>query len=148
MKNIITLITLISLTIFTACSNQKVEDDLVPTTSSPTQETPVLLTIDKTNSYDNYEVKDGEVNFTIDNEDNFVDEGDALLLSNNSVNAVSYHWDFGNGDVSTEAQPIYKYEIHGNRTVTLTITDGFGKTHQTSHEIVVLCVFGGIDHNQ
>ena len=144
MKNIFILIALISLTIFTACSNQKMEDDFAPTD----QEISTLPATNKTNSFGNNNANIGQANFTIDNEDNFVDEGDDLLLSNNSVNAISYHWDFGNGDTSIEAQPTYKYEIHGNRTVTLTITDSFGKTHQTSHEILVLCIFGGIDHNQ
>ncbi len=144
MKNIFTLFALISLTIFTACDNQKMEDDFVPTN----QETPDLLAVDKTNSIDSYHVSVGKADFTINNEDSIVNEGDDLLLSNYSVNAVSYHWDFGNGDTSTEAQPIYNYEIHGNRIVTLTITDSNGKTHQTSHEVLVLCVFGGIDHNQ
>jgi hypothetical protein len=144
MKNIFTLFALISLTIFTACDNQKMEDDFVPTN----QETPDLLAVDKTNSFDSYHVSVGKADFTINNEDNIVNEGDDLLLSNYSVNVVSYHWDFGNGDTSTEAQPTYNYEIHGNRIVTLTLTDSNGKTHQTSHEILVLCVFGGIDHNQ
>lgn len=144
MKNILILIALISLTIFTACNNQKMEDDLIPTS----EETPDLLAVDKINGDDSYQANVGEAKFTIDNEGDFVDEGATLLLSNNSVNAVSYHWDFGNGDISTEAQPTYQYEIHGNRTVTLTITDAFGKTHQTSQEVLVLCIFGGIDHNQ
>lgn len=145
MKNIFTFITLLSLTIFTACSNQKMEDDFAPTN----EETTKLPSIDnKTNSHDNYMVNVAKADFTIDNEGTSIDEGVDLLLTNNSVNAVSYHWDFGNGDTSTEAQPTYQYEIHGNRTVTLTITDASGKTHQTSQEILVLCVFGGIDHNQ
>ena len=144
MKNIITLFALISLTIFTACDNQKMEDDFVPAN----QETPDLLAVNKTNNFGNYQANAGKADFTINNEDDIVNEGDILLLSNISVNAVSYHWDFGNGDTSIEAQPTYNYEIHGNRTVTLTITDSNGKTHQTSNEILVLCVFGGIDHNQ
>lgn len=145
MKNILTFIALISLTIFTACSNQKVENDLVPTS----EKTLNLPSIDnKTNSHNNYMANIAKADFTIENEGISINEGVDLLLSNNSVNAVSYFWDFGNGDTSTEAQPVYNYEIHGNRTVTLTITDAFGKTHQTSQEILVLCVFGGIDHNQ
>ncbi|MFK8009394.1 MAG: PKD domain-containing protein [Saprospiraceae bacterium] len=119
------------------------EDDLVTTK----EETPNLLTIDKTHSNDNDEENAVRANFKIDNEGNSINEGDDLLLSNYSANAVSYHWDFGNGATSTEAQPTYQYNIHGNRTVTLTVTDASGRTHQTSHEILVLCVFGGgIDH--
>lgn len=146
MKNILFLFALISLTLFTACSNQKMEDDFISIPSK--EETSDLLTIDKTHSDAYDEVNYVKADFTIDNEDNMIDEGETLLLSNKSVNAVAYHWDFGNGDTSTEAQPEYQYEIHGNRTVTLTITDALGKTHQTSNEILVLCVFGGIAHNQ
>lgn len=145
MKNILTLITIISLTIFTACSNQKMEDDFIPTN----EETQNLPSIDnKTNSHNVYTANVAKADFTINNEGNSIDEGDVLILSNNSINAVTYYWDFGNGDTSTEAQPTYHYGIHGNRTVTLTITDAFGKTHQTSNEVLVLCVFGGIAHNQ
>lgn len=144
MKNIYILLTTISLTIFAACSQQKAADELLPTT----QETPDLLETKKTKIAGNLMADAGLADFTIDNEGNSLNEGDDLLITNKSVNAVSYHWDFGNGDTSTEAQPNYKYEMHGYRTVTLTITDAHGKTHQTSHEILVLCVFGGIDHNQ
>lgn len=89
----------------------------------------------------------GKVDFTVDNKDNTLLERDALLLSNNSENAVSYHWDFGNGDTSSEAQPDYEYKIHGYYTVTLTITDIHGKTKKTSQEILVLCLFGGGVHD-
>lgn len=144
MKNIIILIAFTSLTIFTACNNQKIEGDIVPTIEKTTDR----INIEKTNKHGNYLANIGEVNFTINNENNSLLEQDLLLLSNNSKNAVSYHWDFGNGDTSTKAQPNYKYEIHGYYTVTLTITDAFGSTHQTSNEILVLCLFGGGDHDQ
>ncbi|MFK7775809.1 MAG: PKD domain-containing protein [Saprospiraceae bacterium] len=144
MKNILTFIALISLTIFTACSNQKMEDDFAPTN----EETSNVFSIDRTNSFGNLNANIAKASFKINNESSIVNEGDVLLLSNNSINAIAYHWDFGNGDTSIEAQPTYQYEIHGNRIVTLTITDASGKTHQTSNEVLVLCVFGGIDHNQ
>ncbi len=145
MKNILILFAAISFTIFASCTNQKMEDDFVPTNLG-TSDLPTIDT--KSNSVDNYQASIARADFTINNEGNHINEGDALMLTNNSIDAVSYHWDFGNGDTSTEIQPTYQYEIHGNRTITLTITDSFGKTHQTSHDILVLCVFGGIDHNQ
>ena len=144
MKNIFILTALISLAFFTSCDNQKMEDDLQPTKKG----TPSLLSMDKNNSPNNNMANIGAANFLVNNVDHYLHEGDALLLSNNSVNAVSYHWDFGNGDTSSSAQPNYEYEIHGNYTVTLTVKDAFNKSHQTSHDIVVLCVFGGGDHNQ
>jgi len=147
MKNFFILSALISFAILTSCNKQAIEDSFVPVT--PNQESSSLPDVNtKTNNLDfgNIEIV-GKADFTINNEDNTLNEQDVLLLSNNSIDAVSYHWDFGNGHTSTEAHPTYKYEIHGFRTVTLTITDSFGNTHQTSDEILVLCLFGGGNHD-
>ncbi len=146
MKNIFLLFALISLTIFSACEKQGMEDDFVPANQEPASSD----TDYKTDNFDFNEsvLYTGNANFKINNEDNTVFEREALSLTNNSVKAVSYHWDFGNGDTSTEAIPNYKYRIHGNYTVTLTITDPNGDKHQASHEITVLCLFGGGPHDQ
>lgn len=139
MKKIILLSALVSFTLFTACN----KEDMAVETAPAIQETESLRTIDKTNNNNTL-----NADFTIDNEDNVLYEKDDLLLTNSSENAVSYHWDFGNDDTSTEANPNYKYEIHGLYTVTLTITDADGNTKQASDEIVVRCIFGGGNHNQ
>ena len=144
MKKVFILSALISVTIFTSCNKQEMEDDFVP--ASP--ELPSLVTHINTDNHDISKATVGKANFTINNENNEVHEKEALLLTNNSTNAVSYLWDFGNGNTSTEADPSYKYELHGNYTVTLTITDVYGNMHQESHEILVLCVFGGGPHDQ
>jgi len=81
MKNIIILIAFTSLTIFTACNNQKIEGDIVPTIEKTTDR----INIEKTNNHGNYLANIGEVNFTINNENNSLLEQDLLLLSNNSV---------------------------------------------------------------
>ncbi len=130
MKNILILIALISVTSFFACNKEEVKDDFVPASQ--------VVSID---NHDNTGVADFVVNTDKD-----ILENDVLVLTNNSANAVSYHWDFGNGDTSTEAQPAYKYDMHGYHTIKLTITDVFGNTQEASHEILVLCVFGGLDH--
>jgi hypothetical protein len=39
---------------------------------------------------------------------------------------VSYEWDFGDGDSSTEANPTHNYDTAGNYSVTLTVTDDEG----------------------
>ncbi len=39
---------------------------------------------------------------------------------NESINAVGYHWDFGNGEESTEENPYVIYEEYGQYRVTLT----------------------------
>ena len=145
MKKTFILPALILLAIFTACNKQEVEKDLVPDNQKFSS-----LTIDyATYSHDDDNtVNTGIANFSIDNEDNSVYEKDPLLLTNSSANAVSYKWDFGNGDTSTEAHPTYKYQIHGSYTVTLTITDAYGNTQQASDEVMVHCLFGGGDHDR
>jgi PKD repeat protein len=45
-----------------------------------------------------------------------------VTFTNASLNATSYHWDFGNGQTSTEANPVMFYEFPGLYTVTLTTT--------------------------
>lgn len=83
------------------------------------------------------------VNFSIDNEHGTVDEKAKLLLTNKTENAVSYEWDFGNGEKSTLTVPDYSYKMHGIYTVTLKATDTTGKSQTFSQQITVLCLFGG-----
>jgi PKD repeat protein len=45
-----------------------------------------------------------------------------VAFTNTSLNAVGYHWDFGNGQTSTEANPTAHYDTAGFYTVTLTCT--------------------------
>lgn len=90
--------------------------------------------------------EEGIVDFTIDNQNNIVLEKDALILNNSSINAVSYNWDFGNGDTSTEANPYYAYDQHGTYPVKLTITDRYGNTQEVSHDITVICLFDNQIH--
>ena len=87
--------------------------------------------------------------FTIDNDFGEVNEQEDLLITNrSSSNVVSYEWDFGNGQTSTEANPSYQYEMHGYYTVKLKVTDDRGNTKEASQNVQVLCIFGGGDHNQ
>ena len=46
-----------------------------------------------------------------------------VTFTNTSNNANSYLWDFGDGNTSTDANPIHTYTISGNYTVTLTSTN-------------------------
>ena len=127
MKNLLMLFILLSIAVFTSCDREGLEEQ---------------------NTLTHQDDHLAKVDFTVDNKDQTLLERDALLLTNNSINAVSYHWDFGNGDTSSEAQPDYQYKIHGYYTVTLTITDIHGNTKTTSQEILVLCLFGGEIHDQ
>ena len=48
---------------------------------------------------------------------------------------LTYAWDFGNGDTSTEANPVYVYTASGSFTATLTVTDEGGLSD--SDELVI-----------
>ncbi|MEX0967286.1 MAG: PKD domain-containing protein [Bacteroidia bacterium] len=43
-----------------------------------------------------------------------------VVFNNSSSNATSYHWDFGDGDTSTETSPSHTYLSDGDYEVTLT----------------------------
>jgi len=45
-----------------------------------------------------------------------------VQFTDQSINAQSYLWDFGNGDTSTEQNPLYRFENLGTYTITLTIS--------------------------
>jgi peptidyl-prolyl cis-trans isomerase B (cyclophilin B) len=47
-----------------------------------------------------------------------------ISFANNTVNAESYLWDFGDGATSTDVNPKHRYTHSGNYTVTLTATKG------------------------
>ncbi|PWJ44002.1 PKD domain-containing protein [Sediminitomix flava] len=51
-----------------------------------------------------------------------------VSFSNISENAVSYAWDFGDENTSTEESPVHEYATGGDYTVTLTATDILGET--------------------
>jgi gliding motility-associated-like protein len=48
---------------------------------------------------------------------------DGVTFINNSVNADSYLWDFGDGTTSTEVNPVRYYQKKGSYTITLTATN-------------------------
>ena len=56
-------------------------------------------------------------------EENYL-AGTVIFFSSCSENAESYRWDFGNGAISTNEHPTYKYGEAGNYLVTLTVSDG------------------------
>ncbi|EKF9853264.1 M6 family metalloprotease PrtV [Vibrio cholerae] len=57
--------------------------------------------------------------------------------SDSDGNIVSYLWDFGNGQTSTEASPTWSYTKAGSYSVTLTVTDdkGDSDTHQQTIKV-------------
>ncbi len=47
-----------------------------------------------------------------------------VTFENTSKKAISYEWDFGDGQKSTEAAPQHKYKSSGNYTILLKASDG------------------------
>jgi PKD repeat protein len=62
--------------------------------------------------------------------------GEELVIVNNSSNAVSYVWSFGDGTTSKEVAPRKKYLAEGNYTLTLAAT-GLGGVHLSTQMITV-----------
>ncbi len=129
---------LILVATISSCSLHEVEDSLNPNTTELEYQLSNELSINTLDA--------SKADFSIDNNNGIINEGDVLMISDLSTNAVSYHWDFGNGAVSDKALPEYSYDRHGDYTVTLSITDKFGEVKSTSLDITVLCVFVGSIH--
>lgn len=62
--------------------------------------------------------------------------GTDFTFTNDSQNAISYAWDFGDGNMSTEESPLHTYDQPGNYTVTLTAF-GICDTVQTSQVVTI-----------
>ena len=67
--------------------------------------------------------------------------GDEIEFTSQSFdddgNIVSYLWDFGDGNTSTEQNPVHSYDKTGTYNVTLTVTDNDGATHTQTQQIEV-----------
>jgi hypothetical protein len=69
---------------------------------------------------------------------------DASASSDADGSIVSYHWNFGDGQVQDSSAPTtsHTYGSTGSKTVTLTITDGTGATAQVTHRLSVVSQSG------
>jgi PKD repeat protein len=68
-------------------------------------------------------------------------KGAFVYFYNESQNATSYLWDFGDGATSPEEHPSHPYTKAGVYTVKLTATNGCGDDTETKEEYIV--VHGG-----
>ncbi len=77
-----------------------------------------------------------------------VDVNETVAFTNNSVDGVSYLWDFGDGATSTDASPSYTFNNAGNYPVILTVTGADGCTSATTRQITVLGEITAIKSDQ
>ena len=63
----------------------------------------------------------------------------SVVFNNTSTNGVSYSWNFGDGNTSTDMNPTHIYNDEGTYTVVLTVTDQCGNT-ATSSQVVTIDV--------
>lgn len=68
-----------------------------------------------------------------------------VVTTNTSTNGVSYFWDFGDGNTSTEFEPIHAYSTNGDYTVTLTVVSECGDTATFTQTIEVNPQFQGTE---
>ncbi|PTT02371.1 hypothetical protein DBR11_04940 [Pedobacter sp. HMWF019] len=68
-------------------------------------------------------------------------QGTVIIPVNNSTNAVSYLWDFGNGKTSTERTPAISFEEGGEFNISLTVKNADGQISSTQRQVKVLTPF-------
>lgn len=60
-----------------------------------------------------------------------------VTFSNTSTSATDYLWEFGDGNTSTEVEPVHEYTSEGTYTVKLTASDKLGVTSEKSMDITL-----------
>jgi PKD repeat protein len=63
---------------------------------------------------------------------------DGFSLNNNSANADTYFWDFGNGTTSTDKAPVASYSKSGSYTLKLTASAKDGRKSEVTKTVKVL----------
>ena len=58
-----------------------------------------------------------------------------IQFTDNSSNASTWLWEFGDGNTSTQQNPVHTFETFGSYMVRLTITDGMGNSDET-HQFI------------
>lgn len=77
-----------------------------------------------------------DAGFTYVNNNNPVPHGE-IQFTNITTDAISYIWDFGDGNTSTEKTPTHKYDTYGNVLVKLIAKNAIGCSDTTSTLILV-----------
>jgi len=69
--------------------------------------------------------------------------GGILYTKNQSFNAISFLWDFGDGTTSTEKEPQHSYKDEGEYSITLIATNQRGCSDSSTMESAVKVIKGG-----
>ncbi len=72
-------------------------------------------------------------NFTFSSHDHVISFTDTSTDSDGTI--VEWLWEFGDGETSTESNPVHEYELSGTYVVKLTVTDNDGYTDSTMKEV-------------
>ena len=96
-----------------------------------------MLLLSSCLSVDELEFIDIEANFTIPAEIVRIEE-EVFLVQQSSKVASSYFWDFGDGTVSSEAQPSHIYTNPGEYIITLISSKADGVTKDTTQQIITV----------
>jgi gliding motility-associated-like protein len=68
------------------------------------------------------------------------EENTPVSFVNESVGAISYHWDFGDGLGSTETNPVHQYNKTGTYDVCLYATNQFGCTDTLCQQVAAIVI--------
>ena len=66
----------------------------------------------------------------------FTVTGTEATFTNTSINSTGFEWDFGDGNTSTEENPVHTYAADGNYEVTLTAS-GAGETSKITQTVTI-----------
>lgn len=78
-----------------------------------------------------------EADFTYTSDNKFIGTPISFTDQSTGEGTLTYLWDFGNGDTSTEQNPTHTYNSNGTYVVTLTVTDENDKTDEYSEDITI-----------
>lgn len=87
-------------------------------------------------------IEQPQASFTVSNSSPKV--GQSVLFNNNSLDAESYEWDFGDGTSSTQMNPSHIYYNAGNKYVTMTAYSKKRKKSSTATAIVDVKAVGDV----
>lgn len=63
--------------------------------------------------------------------------GEATIFTDQSIDAVAWAWDFGDGNTSTAANPAHIYAAPGSYNVTLTVWNNVGCSHTITQAVTI-----------